>query len=204
MTMAQAETVMTPIETWEILMTINDTPEWNAIRARRHTIRARYGSAQAPIFALPTEIFDQIVLEAGWESLGPLSVVNHEFNRRLSPGTIPVLTIRKFLSEIEQKKPGFACYTCHKMLPPTSFAKRRLHGTTGKNGRCFFKRMCLDCADKFGHTKPGDGAKLAGGMIRCGICRQVHIEYCQKCLWCSNCYIKALAHVRDRKVIAVI
>jgi hypothetical protein len=123
-----------------------------------------------PIEQLPPELQLRVFASLDYQSLIMLSMVSRHYNSAVNLRDRPLAEKDDFVKEQQKKKKhnlcfvdlkdddvnfqwnanGFACYSCHRVLPFTAFSQRQVrkyhYKNSRKEGQVGFRRRCLACA----------------------------------------------------------
>ncbi|KAL8889271.1 MAG: hypothetical protein Q9205_005332 [Flavoplaca limonia] len=145
---------------------------------------------------LAGEIQNQIFQHLDPVTRGALRCVNGHFHESLALDRSKYSTERyNYLHAVETstwhpRKDNFACHDCDKMKPKKDFSKTQTKGKRGKNGYQNSLRVCMACAVRQGHFKPGSVVKTNDGtesQIFCRACSTLQREWCAECRFCRKC-----------------
>jgi len=139
--------------------------------------------------ALPEELKLAIIERLDVPSIISLRQTNKTFNRLCDPiDKSRHAELQTFLISAETfphwQGHAFACFTCKKVMPRTSFTSLQLVNSSQKR-----TRFCIDCGVASGQYLPGSQIRKDGVVrVVCRQCKQLKGgRFCRRCALCKDC-----------------
>ena len=116
-----------------------------------------------------------------------LSQTNRHFHSSVGLHRLPFPVAFRILQEKELFSPdpeNFACYTCFRLKPQSTFVLKQTKRRRSKLGRDAHKRFCTECGCKYGKHKPGSIFITSAGLrVSCVGCESLQDRFCMKCCY---------------------
>lgn len=162
--------------------------------------RGNSTSSERPTLSnLAGELQNLVIGHLDLPAAARLSQTNRHFSACVN---IPLSAIISYLRNKELsagRTDDFACYTCLRLKPRSSFGKRQTRGKNGKNGQNPTGRFCLDCASEHRRYAPGNTLEINGKwQVCCYDCETLQKRFCTRCRWCDGCIGKGTVTVRRK------
>jgi hypothetical protein len=149
---------------------------------------------------LPEELSLAIIEQLDMASIFALSQTCRQFHKLADPADEARRgELHDFLLEVQyfdRWSDGFACFSCNKVLPRESFARKQTRLKRGRNAAHERQvlRFCIPCGLNKNAYLPGNQVGQ-GDDVRfvCVICKELRDgAFCKRCVICSHCHCKVV------------
>ena len=153
--------------------------------------------AMSSLQGLSNEVCLAVVEHLDMSSFLALSLTSHHFHKLTNlkeEFRRPLLREFTFRAQTlpqwqKDRKDGFACSICLKLLPRIEFTDTQTKGPRGRNGGDQINRFCIPCGVKSGRFSPGSIVKQGDRLrVVCWQCKDVKGgRFCSICFICTDC-----------------